>query len=89
MIGSEAGAHDAASSAQFVVRERNRVHTIPAEDIDWIEGARNYVRLHVGEKSHLLRGPLTAIQAQLDPSRFARIHRSVIVNVDRVGEVQP
>lgn len=52
-------------------------------------GARNYVRLHVGDKSHLLRGPLTAIHAQLDPAMFARIHRSIIVNVDRIAEVQP
>ena len=88
--GSQAGERNADNTlARFVVRERNRVYTIPAEEVDWIEGARNYVRLHVGERSHLLRGPLTAIHAQLDPRLFARIHRSIIVNVDRVGEVQP
>ena len=88
--GSSAGERNADNTlARFVVRERNRVHTIPAEEVDWIEGARNYVRLHVGERTHLLRGPLTAIHAQLDPRLFARIHRSIIVNVDRIGEVQP
>lgn len=74
---------------RFMIRERERIRFIAAEDVDWIEGARNYVRLHVGDKSHLLRGPLTAIHAQLDPAMFARIHRSIIVNVDRIGEVQP
>jgi two-component system LytT family response regulator len=88
--GSNAGERNADNTlARFVVRERNRVHTIAAEEVDWIEGARNYVRLHVGDRTHLLRGPLTAIHAQLDPRLFARIHRSIIVNVDRVGEVQP
>jgi two-component system LytT family response regulator len=88
--GSNAGDRNPDNTlARFVVRERNRVHTIPAEEVDWIEGARNYVRLHVGERTHLLRGPLTAIHAQLDPRLFARIHRSIIVNVDRIGEVQP
>jgi two-component system, LytTR family, response regulator len=72
-----------------MIRERDRIRFIAAEDVDWIEGARNYVRLHVGERSHLLRGPLTAILAQLDPTMFARIHRSIIVNVERIGEVQP
>jgi two-component system LytT family response regulator len=75
--------------ARFMIRERDRIRFIAAEDVDWIEGARNYVRLHVGERSHLLRGPLTAILAQLDPAMFARIHRSIIVNVERIGEVQP
>ncbi len=74
---------------RFSIRERDRIRFIPAEDVDWIEGARNYVRLHVGERSHLLRGPLTAILAQLDPEMFARIHRSIIVNTERIAEIQP
>ena len=74
---------------RFMIRERDRIRFVSAEDVDWIEGARNYVRLHAGEKTHLLRGPLTAIHAQLEPSMFARIHRSIIVNVDRIAEVQP
>ena len=77
------------TTTRFMIRERERIRFIAAEDVDWIEGARNYVRLHVGEKTHLLRGPLTAIHAQLEPTKFARIHRSIIVNVDRIGEVQP
>ena len=74
---------------RFMVRERDKTRFIPADEVDWIEGARNYVRLHVGDRTHLLRGPLTAIYAQLDQTTFARIHRSIIVNVQRIGEVQP
>ncbi len=81
-------AHDQ-KLTRFMIRERDRIRFIAADDVDWIEGARNYVRLHVGERSHLLRGPLTAILAQLDPAMFARIHRSIIVNMDRIIEVQP
>jgi two-component system LytT family response regulator len=77
------------SLARFMIRERDRIRFIPADEVDWIEGARNYVRLHVGERSHLLRGPLTAILAQLDPDMFARIHRSIIVNTERIAEIQP
>jgi two-component system LytT family response regulator len=83
------GSSSSRTLTRFMIRERERIRFIAAEDVDWIEGARNYVRLHVGDKSHLLRGPLTAIHAQLDPAMFARIHRSIIVNVDRIGEVQP
>jgi two-component system LytT family response regulator len=77
------------TTTRFMIRERDRIRFISADDVDWIEGARNYVRLHVGERTHLLRGPLTAIHAQLEPTKFARIHRSIIVNVERIGEVQP
>ncbi len=77
------------SLTRFMIQERERIRFIAAEDVDWIEGARNYVRLHVGDRTHLLRGPLTAILAQLDPAMFTRIHRSIIVNVDRIADVQP
>jgi two-component system, LytTR family, response regulator len=86
---TQPGAENEQRLTRFMIRERDRIRFIAAEDVDWIEGARNYVRLHVGERSHLLRGPLTAILAQLDPSLFARIHRSIIVNTDRIREVQP
>jgi two-component system LytT family response regulator len=93
-IANRDGASSESSTSQktttrFMIRERERIRFISADDVDWIEGARNYVRLHVGEKTHLLRGPLTAIHAQLEPTKFARIHRSIIVNVERIGEVQP
>lgn len=58
-------------------------------DIDWWETDGNYVRLHVGPGSHLIRATATSIEGQLDPRQFLRIHRRYIVNIDRVVEVQP
>jgi two-component system LytT family response regulator len=57
--------------------------------VDWIEAAGNYVKIHVGGQSHLVRDTLARLEAVLDPSLFARIHRSVIVNLDRVRQMEP
>jgi len=59
------------------------------EEIDWVEAADNYVCLHVGADTHLLRETMQSIEARLDRERFARIHRSTIVNLDRVKELRP
>jgi two-component system LytT family response regulator len=58
-------------------------------DIDWIGSAGNYVELHVGAASHLLRETLATLAPRLDPGRFVRIHRSTLVNLERVREVHP
>jgi two-component system, LytTR family, response regulator len=58
-------------------------------DVDWWETDGNYIRLHVGPSSHLIRATATSVEAQLDPRQFLRIHRRYIVNLDRVVEVQP
>lgn len=58
-------------------------------DVDWWETDGNYMRLHVGGGSHLIRMTAAAIEPQLDPRAFIRIHRRYIVNVDRIVEVQP
>ncbi len=58
-------------------------------DVEWIEAARNYVRLHAGPRSYVVRTTLAALEAQLDRERFRRTGRSALVNVDRVREVQP
>ena len=60
-----------------------------ADEIDWIEAAGNYVKLHVGTDAHLFRETMNAIEAQLDSDAFFRIHRSHIVNIERVKELQP
>jgi two-component system, LytTR family, response regulator len=60
---------------------------IDVGSIHWIEAEQNYVRLHVGSTSHLLRGTLAGLEERLDPARFIRIHRSRIVNADRVREI--
>jgi two-component system LytT family response regulator len=74
---------------RLLVREEGRVRVVPAAEVDWIEAARNTVRLHAGQAVHVLREPLTSLESRLDPARFARIHRSTLVNLDRVAEIQP
>ena len=58
-------------------------------DIDWVEAQGNYVRLHSGQKSHVLRKAIGQLATRLDPSKYLRIHRSFIVNIDRIQELQP
>lgn len=71
------------------VKADGRVTFVRTADIDWIEACDDYVRLHAGGTSHELRQPLKDLAARLDPRRFVRIHRSAIVNLDRVQELQP
>jgi len=65
------------------------VTLLPVRDIDWIEAEGDYIRLHVGKVSHLLRETMRKIEAELDPARFVRIHRSTIVNIERITELHP
>ncbi len=74
---------------RVLIREEGRVTVVPVEEIDYLEAARNHVRIHVGKATHLLREPLGALESRLDPARFGRIHRSTIVNLDRVTEIEP
>lgn len=74
---------------RLVVKSGGRVFFLKTEDIVWIEAAGNYVRLHLGEDSHLFRETMNGVEARLDPRRFVRIHRSRIVNSDRIKELQP
>lgn len=73
---------------RLAIRSGDRIVIVKVEDIDWIEGAGVYARLHVGPKTHLLRETLTNLASQLDPERFVRIHRSTIVNRERVRELR-
>ena len=74
---------------RLVVKSGGRVFFLRTDDIVWIEAAGNYVRLHLGEDSHLFRETMNGMEARLDPRRFVRIHRSRIVNSDRIKELQP
>ena len=74
---------------RFAVRSDGRVRFVPATDVDWIEADGNYMLLHVGDAQHRLRASLAGLTEELDPKQFVRIHRSVIVNVGRIREVQP
>jgi two-component system LytT family response regulator len=62
---------------------------IDLADVDWISAADNYVTLHVEGREHLLRDTMSRLERQLDPSQFVRVHRSVIVQVDRIRELLP
>jgi two-component system LytT family response regulator len=73
---------------RLVVRQSGRLVVIPIDDIDWIESADNYVRIHQRQLRYLLREPIKSIEQRLDPRRFARAHRSAIVNLARVQELE-
>ena len=74
---------------KFIIRAGGRVFFLRTDEIDWIEAAGNYVRLHAGKDEYLYRETMTKLESQLDPERFARIHRSTIVNIERIKELQP
>ena len=76
-------------SERFAIKSGGRVLFINLSDIDWLEAAHNYVELHVGKQSHLLRQTLESIEARLASGSFVRISRSVIVNTERIKELQP
>jgi two-component system LytT family response regulator len=73
---------------RLVVRSGSGLVFLRPEDVDWIEAADYYVQLHVGPRVHLLREPLHSLEDRLDPAEFVRVHRSAIVNLDRVLEVR-
>lgn len=75
-------------ASRILVKADGRMFFVKTTDIDWIEADRNYVRLHVGKESHTIRERISHLEETLDPRLFARIHRSTIVNLNRVREMQ-
>ena len=80
---------DARYALRFTVRDGERYVLIRVADVDWAEASANYVRLHVGPKTFQMRTTMSDLERQLDPAQFARIHRSAIVNLDRIREIRP
>jgi two-component system LytT family response regulator len=74
---------------RLAVRSAGKTVFVEVEDVDWIEAAENYVQLHLGRVGHLLHVTMNALEKSLDPEIFLRIHRSLIVNVRRIKELQP
>jgi two-component system LytT family response regulator len=74
---------------RITVKSDGRVMFVKAADVDFIESAANYVKVHVGQQSYSVREKISALADRLDRRQFARIHRTTIVNVDRIREVQP
>jgi len=74
---------------RMVVRDGTRVHIIPLDKLDYVEAQDDYVALHSGGKSYLKQQPIAALEASLDGTRFVRIHRSAIVNLERIARIEP
>jgi two-component system LytT family response regulator len=74
---------------RLMIKLASRVVLLKVREIDWIEADGNYAKLHVGKKAHLLREKMHDLEAQLDPQHFVRIHRSIIVNLERIKELHP
>jgi two-component system LytT family response regulator len=74
---------------RLVIKSSGRIYFLETNEIDWIQAEGNYVSVHAGKKSHLLRETISSLESQLDPKKFLRIHRSAIVRIDRIKELQP
>jgi len=74
---------------RLTVKSDGRVYFVKTTDVDWVQADGNYVRVHAGSATHLIRETLSTVEAILDPEQFSRIHRSTIVNLDRIRELQP
>ena len=73
---------------RLVVKTAGRVVFLKIDDIDWVDAAGNYVKIHLANESHMLRETMGRLEERLDPSKFLRIHRSTIVNIERIKELQ-
>ncbi|HET7291322.1 MAG TPA: LytTR family DNA-binding domain-containing protein [Vicinamibacteria bacterium] len=74
---------------RVVVRSSGRLFFLRTDEIDWVESSGNYVCLHAGKESHLVRETMSALEARLDPAQFIRIHRTAIVRIDQIKELHP
>ncbi|MFK7848571.1 MAG: LytR/AlgR family response regulator transcription factor [Rhodothermales bacterium] len=74
---------------RIAVKEGEKITFLDVDSIDWIEAADNYICLHVGRRTYLLRSKLSDIEKQLNPKQFLRVHRSRIVNIEQIQEMQP
>jgi two-component system, LytTR family, response regulator len=74
---------------RLMIKSSNRMMLLKVDEIDFIEADGNYAKLHSGRKTHLLREKMNDLEGRLDPARFVRIHRSIIVNLERIKEMHP
>lgn len=74
---------------RIVVRDGARVHVIPLDKLDYAEAQDDYIALHSGGKTYLKQQPIAQLEAQLDPAAFVRIHRSTLVNLERIARIEP
>src|ERR1044072_4994814 len=76
-------------AARLAVKARGRTVFLQTDEIDWVGAADNYLELHAGPNSYVVRETLSQLQTKLDPQKFVRIHRSTLVNVERIKEMHP
>jgi two-component system LytT family response regulator len=74
---------------RFAVRTASKLSFVRVDDIDWIDAAGNYAQLHAGGTVHLVRETMKILETQLNPDVFVRVHRSIIINIDRVASIEP
>ena len=74
---------------RVAIKSSGRIYFLKIEEIDWVESAGDYLSLHSGSQTHLIRETMGNFQAKLDPRKFLRIHRSTIVNIERIKDIQP
>ena len=74
---------------RLIVSHKNRLILVPVHDVDWIESYGNYLKIHAGNKTYLLRQTMNELAARIDPEKIIRIHRATLVNVERIKEFQP
>ncbi len=79
----------AARPPRLVVKDGTKIHIIPLEKLDYVQAQDDYVALHSAGKSYLKQQPIAELEAALDPARFVRIHRSAIVNLERLARIEP
>jgi two-component system LytT family response regulator len=85
--------HNAKPEPKFLkriaVKSGERTVFLPVNDIDWVSTAGNYLELHVGKQTHLIRERMCELETKLDPTKFVRIHRLSLINIERIKEMQP
>lgn len=74
---------------RLTIKLTGRSILLPTDEIDWIETHGNYVKVHAGRESHMIRGTMQSLETKLDPEKFVRVHRSVMVNVEKIKEIHP
>jgi two-component system LytT family response regulator len=77
------------SADRILLKSSGEIFFLKAEEIDWIEAEGDYMKFHVGGRTHLMRETMARLEARLNPQRFIRIHRSTIVNIDRLRKLSP
>jgi two-component system LytT family response regulator len=74
---------------RVVIKSGGRIYFLKIEEIDWVEGAGDYLSLHSGNQIHLIRETMGSFHAKLNPQKFLRIHRSTLVNIERIKDIRP